>query len=83
MPVQDWVIDEIFRTEKFEVRIPYTTINTNSENSDYINTCVLVLLPSQFCVQTFFKSTLDLLSQLKKNKQHEIQRNIFFVRKRK
>jgi len=49
-----------------------------------INTCVLVLLPSQFCVQTFFKSTLDLLSQLKKNKQHEIQRNIFvFVRKRK
>ena len=31
MPVQDWVIDEIFRNEKFEVRIPYTTINTNSE----------------------------------------------------
>ena len=27
MPVQDWVIDwKIFRNEKFEVRIPYTTI---------------------------------------------------------
>ena len=42
MPVQDWVIDEIFRTEKFEVRIPYTTINTNSENSDYKYVCLSV-----------------------------------------
>jgi len=42
MPVQDWVIDEIFRNEKFEVRIPYTTINTNSENSDYKYVCLSV-----------------------------------------
>ena len=28
--------------EKFEVRIPYTTINTNSENSDYKYVCLSV-----------------------------------------
>ena len=83
MPVQDWVIDEIFRTEKFEVRIPYTTINTNSENSDYKYVCLSVATFSVLRSNFFQKYPWFILSQLKKNKQHEIQRNIFFCSKKK
>lgn len=83
MPVQDWVIDEIFRNEKFEVRIPYTTINTNSENSDYKYVCLSVATFSVLRSNFFQKVPLIYCLNWRKTNNMKSKETFFFVRKRK
>ena len=83
MPVQDWVIDEIFRNEKFEVRIPYTTINTNSENSDYKYVCLSVATFSVLRSNFFQKYPWFIVSIEETTNNMKSKETFFFVRKRK
>jgi len=83
MPVQDWVIDEIFRNEKFEVRIPYTTINTDSENSDYKYVCLSVATFSVLRSNFFQKYPWFIVSIEEKQTTWNPKKHFFLFEKRK
>lgn len=84
MPVQDWVIDEIlFRNEKFEVRIPYTTINTNSENSDYKYVCLSVATFSVLRSNFFQKYPWFIVSIEEKQTTWNPKKHFFLFEKEK